>query len=55
MTLALEETDRIAGGPQLPQVRRVRTEIPGPRSLALLERQLAALPAGVGSASPSAP
>ncbi len=52
MTLALEETDRVAGGPQLPQVRRVRTEIPGPRSRALLGRQLAAIPAGVGSALP---
>ena len=52
MTLALEETDRVVGGPQLPQVRRVRTQIPGPRSQALLERQRAALPAGVGSALP---
>ncbi len=52
MTLALEDTDRVVGGPELPQVRRVGTEVPGPRSLALLERQRTALPAGVGSVLP---
>ncbi|MBN6041021.1 4-aminobutyrate--2-oxoglutarate transaminase [Amycolatopsis sp. 195334CR] len=40
------------GGPGLAQVRRVRTEVPGPRSAELLARQRAALPAGVGSALP---
>ena len=52
MTLALDETDRAVGGPDLPQMRKVRTSIPGPRSRALLERQRAALPAGVGSVLP---
>ena len=52
MTLALDKTDSDtaeAGGPTLPQVRKVLTEVPGPRSLALLERQRAAIqpdPAG---------
>ncbi|MGC7098470.1 4-aminobutyrate--2-oxoglutarate transaminase [Amycolatopsis lurida] len=40
------------GGPGLAQVRQVRTAVPGPRSAELLERQRAALPAGVGSALP---
>ncbi len=48
MTVAPEVT----GGPALDQVRRVRTEIPGPRSRALLARQRSALPAGLGSALP---
>ena len=55
MTLALDKTDSDtaeAGGPTLPQVRKVLTEVPGPRSLALLERQRAAVPAGVGSVLP---
>ncbi|QWF83904.1 4-aminobutyrate--2-oxoglutarate transaminase [Amycolatopsis sp. CA-230715] len=39
-------------GPGLAQVRRVRTEIPGPKSAELLRRQRAALPAGVGSSLP---
>ena len=55
MTLALDKTNRDtteAGGPTLPQVRRVLTEVPGPRSLALLERQRAAVPVGVGSVLP---
>jgi 4-aminobutyrate aminotransferase/(S)-3-amino-2-methylpropionate transaminase len=34
------------------QVRHVRTEVPGPRSRALLDRARAALPAGLGSALP---
>lgn len=34
------------------QVRQVRTEVPGPRSRALLDRARAALPAGLGSALP---
>ncbi len=56
MTVAHDNADTAAGpllgGPLLPQERRVRTEVPGPRSRALLERQRAALPAGVGSALP---
>lgn len=40
------------GGPTLPQVRRVITAIPGPRSAALLARKAAAVPAGVGHAVP---
>ena len=34
---------------QVPQSRLVQTEIPGPRSRALLERRAAAIPAGVGT------
>jgi 4-aminobutyrate aminotransferase/(S)-3-amino-2-methylpropionate transaminase len=40
------------GGPTLPQERRLRTEIPGPRSRALLERRNAAVAAGVGVGLP---
>ena len=52
MTLASETGGLVVGGPTLPQERRVRTEIPGPRSRALRERQRAALPAGAGSSLP---
>ena len=41
-----------AGGPDLPQERRVVTEIPGPRSQALQERRTAAVASGVGSVLP---
>ncbi len=41
-----------AGGPDLPQERRVVTAIPGPRSVALQERRTAAVAAGVGSVLP---
>ncbi len=51
MTLA-PDTPAVTGGPALPQVRRVRTAVPGPQSQALLARQREALPAGVGSALP---
>lgn len=51
MTVA-PDTIHALGGPGLPQRRRVLTEIPGPRSRELLERQRAALPAGVGSSLP---
>lgn len=37
---------------KVPQVRRIVTEIPGPRSRALTERRLAAVPAGVGATMP---
>src|SRR5512142_2083083 len=36
----------------LPQSRRLVTAVPGPRSLALMERRRAALPAGVGTTLP---
>ncbi|SNR23391.1 4-aminobutyrate--2-oxoglutarate transaminase [Actinomadura mexicana] len=41
-----------ASGSRLPQERRLVTEIPGPRSRALHERRLAAVPPGVGSVLP---
>ena len=40
------------GGPELPQERRLVTEIPGPASLALHERRTSAVAAGVGSVLP---
>ena len=36
------------GGPDLPQERRLVTEIPGPKSRALHERRVAAVARGVG-------
>ncbi|MCR2783801.1 MULTISPECIES: 4-aminobutyrate--2-oxoglutarate transaminase [unclassified Microbacterium] len=42
------------GGPGLPQVRRLTTAIPGPRSQQILERKAAAVPAGVGHTVPIA-
>ncbi|MCB0906001.1 MAG: 4-aminobutyrate--2-oxoglutarate transaminase, partial [Nocardioidaceae bacterium] len=42
----------LPGGPSLPQVRRLATEIPGPRSRAFHERRRAAVAAGVGSGLP---
>jgi 4-aminobutyrate aminotransferase / (S)-3-amino-2-methylpropionate transaminase / 5-aminovalerate transaminase len=45
-------SDHIAGGPQLPQERRLVTEIPGPRSRALHERKQAAVAPGVGTTLP---
>jgi len=45
-------TAPLAGGPHLPQERRLVTEIPGPRSLALHARRTAAVAAGVGSTLP---
>jgi 4-aminobutyrate aminotransferase/(S)-3-amino-2-methylpropionate transaminase len=42
-------TTSVIGGPALPQQRRVHTEVPGPRSIALAERRSAALPAGLTS------
>ncbi|MGV0741721.1 4-aminobutyrate--2-oxoglutarate transaminase [Mycolicibacterium sp. XJ870] len=44
-------TASLVGGPALQQVRRVRTDIPGPRSLELAARRAAALPAGLASAA----
>ena len=40
------------GGPELPQERRLVTEIPGPRSRAAHERRTAAVASGVGSVLP---
>src|SRR3954471_11600646 len=40
------------GGPDLPQERRLVTEIPGPASRALHERRTAAVASGVGSVLP---
>lgn len=40
------------GGPTLPQVRRMSTPIPGPRSQELLARKAAAVAAGVGHSVP---
>ncbi len=45
-------TDVLNPAPALPQVRRLRTEIPGPGSRALLARREAAVSAGVGIALP---
>ncbi len=42
----------MTGGPDLPQERRLVTEIPGPRSRALQERRVAAVASGVGSVLP---
>ncbi|WP_242089754.1 4-aminobutyrate--2-oxoglutarate transaminase [Curtobacterium sp. DN_7.5] len=47
-------TSAATGGPSLPQERRLVTEVPGPRSRALLERKAAAVAAGVGVAVPVA-
>ncbi|WP_324789323.1 4-aminobutyrate--2-oxoglutarate transaminase [Streptomyces sp. H51] len=43
---------RPVGGPQLAQIRRVVSEIPGPRSRELLARQRTLVPAGVGATLP---
>ncbi|WP_432931339.1 4-aminobutyrate--2-oxoglutarate transaminase [Microbispora sp. CA-135349] len=40
------------GGPQLPQERRLVTEIPGPRSRELFARKQSAVPAGIGTTLP---
>jgi len=42
----------VAGGPTLPQRRRLVTEVPGPRSRELFARRAAAVPPGVGTALP---
>ncbi len=51
-TAANTTPDHQIGGPELPQERRVVTEIPGPRSRALHERRTAAVASGVGSVLP---
>ncbi|WP_285776197.1 4-aminobutyrate--2-oxoglutarate transaminase [Microtetraspora sp. NBRC 13810] len=45
-------TNDTHGGPALPQERRLRTEIPGPRSRELLARKQAAVPPGIGTTLP---
>lgn len=42
----------LLGGPTLPQRRELRTELPGPRSKALLERKATAVAPGVGMSIP---
>jgi 4-aminobutyrate aminotransferase / (S)-3-amino-2-methylpropionate transaminase / 5-aminovalerate transaminase len=42
----------LPGGPQLPQERRLVTEVPGPRSRELQKRKLAAVAAGIGTTLP---
>jgi 4-aminobutyrate aminotransferase / (S)-3-amino-2-methylpropionate transaminase / 5-aminovalerate transaminase len=45
-------TEKTIGGPDLPQERKVVTEIPGPRSQELHARRAAAVASGVGSVLP---
>ena len=53
MTLIEETTGPLLGGPGLPQVRRLVTpSIPGPRSVELLARKMAAVPDGVSITLP---
>jgi 4-aminobutyrate aminotransferase/(S)-3-amino-2-methylpropionate transaminase len=46
-------TENITGGPSLPQERRLVTAIPGPKSLELQARKVAAVAQGVGTTLPS--
>src|SRR4029077_11160031 len=48
---AVGMTNALVGGPELEQVRRIVTDIPGPRSLDLANRRKAALPAGLTSSA----
>ncbi|HAM27570.1 MAG TPA: 4-aminobutyrate--2-oxoglutarate transaminase [Microbacteriaceae bacterium] len=50
--MTLMTTTIPVGGPTLPQERRMLTEVPGPRSRALLERKTASVPRGVGISIP---
>jgi 4-aminobutyrate aminotransferase/(S)-3-amino-2-methylpropionate transaminase len=54
MTVTTDPTavGAVAGGPALPQERRLVTEIPGPRSLELLARKAEAVAVGVGHTAP---
>src|SRR3954451_15104106 len=45
-------TEKTVGGPDLPQERKVVTEIPGPKSQELHARRGAAVASGVGSVLP---
>ena len=51
MTILEHGTETCIGGPTLPQIRRLVTEVPGPNSRALAKRRSAALPAGLTSGS----
>ncbi len=51
----MTRTDTIPlGGPALPQIRRIVTELPGPRSAEILARKASAVPAGVAHSVPIA-
>ncbi len=52
MTTETAARTTTTGGPDLPQERRLVTEIPGPRSRELHERRTAAVASGVGSTLP---
>ena len=52
MTLIDETSTAPVGGPTLEQVRRVVTELPGPRSAAILARKADAVAAGVAHSTP---
>ncbi|MEJ1090121.1 4-aminobutyrate--2-oxoglutarate transaminase [Microbacterium istanbulense] len=52
MTLIDEPTTAPIGGPSLPQVRRLVTELPGPRSAEILARKSEAVAAGVAHSMP---
>jgi len=52
MTLTAQQTAQPFGGPALPQQRRLVTEIPGPRSRALLQRKRSAVPDAVNVTVP---
>lgn len=51
-TIDVAMTTAPLGGPSLPQVRRLVTSLPGPRSQELLARKAAAVAAGVGHSVP---
>jgi 4-aminobutyrate aminotransferase/(S)-3-amino-2-methylpropionate transaminase len=52
MTDVADAVVPLAGGPTLPQERRLVTAIPGPRARALHERRTAAVASGIGSTLP---
>lgn len=54
MTLIDETSMAPLGGPGLPQVRRIVTALPGPRSTAILDRKSDAVAAGVAHSMPVA-
>ena len=52
MTAISNATSPVTGGPGLPQVRRLVTEVPGPKSVALSGRRNAAVARGISSTLP---
>ena len=52
MSLVSDSVDALTGGPSLPQVRRLVTTIPGPKSKAWLARKADAVALGVGITMP---